>query len=164
MDLFFCKESERTKFQTRRSSNPAEYIKYKVIILGAKLFRSIQPSLCCCLSDDHMMQQWKSSHGGHIFSSAEIRFLLAHKCQGSLHFSARELCRRGTPAALQSIRSAAPPPLSTLSSSSSSSRLRRLARCLLLMWVFSSAIMKVFSDLVSVRPLQHVQLQTSQQV
>lgn len=36
-------------------------------------------------------------------SSPEIRFLLAHKCQKSPRFSASELGRRGTPAALQPI-------------------------------------------------------------
>lgn len=36
-------------------------------------------------------------------SSPEIRYLLAHKCQKSPRFSASELGRRGTPAALQSI-------------------------------------------------------------
>lgn len=36
-------------------------------------------------------------------SSPEIRFPLAHKCQGSLDFSPSELGRRGTPAGLLSI-------------------------------------------------------------
>lgn len=50
-----------------------------------------------------MITCWKSSHGGHIVPR-EIRFLLAHKCQGSLHFSACELGHRGAAAGLQSIR------------------------------------------------------------
>lgn len=55
------------------------------------------------LSDDYMLAAVEEFTWRTCRSSPEIRFLLAHKCQGSLDFCVSELSRRGTPAGLQSI-------------------------------------------------------------